>query len=72
MISIVHKTRQSPQRSATWWFTAYYAFNASLVVFSCILLKVESSQMAPGPSGNQLATMSCPRSYKMLEMLRHL
>lgn len=47
-------------------------FNASLVVFSCILLKVNSSHRAPGPSGNELARLSCPSSYKMLEMLRHL
>ncbi|KKP02956.1 hypothetical protein THAR02_04933 [Trichoderma harzianum] len=24
MVSIIHKTRHSPQRSATWWFAAYY------------------------------------------------
>ncbi|KIV85748.1 hypothetical protein PV11_01410 [Exophiala sideris] len=40
IVQIVHKTSKLPGLLGAWWFSAYYTFNAALVVFSCILLEI--------------------------------
>ncbi|KAG9773388.1 AAT family amino acid transporter, partial [Aureobasidium melanogenum] len=43
MVEIVHKTSNPPALLGAWWFSAYYTFNSALVIFSCILLAITTS-----------------------------
>ncbi|OAL27971.1 hypothetical protein AYO22_03186 [Fonsecaea multimorphosa] len=38
VIDIVCNASRQPGLLGTWWFTAYYTYNAALVIFCCILL----------------------------------
>ncbi|OAP63482.1 hypothetical protein AYL99_02709 [Fonsecaea erecta] len=56
IVEIVHKTSKPPALLGAWWFTAYYTFNAALVIFSCILLEITPSNVrtvnSPPIAGN--------------------
>ncbi|OAP60068.1 hypothetical protein AYL99_05070 [Fonsecaea erecta] len=47
VIDIVCKASRHPRMLGTWWFSAYYTYNAALVIFCCILLHATTT---PGRS----------------------
>ncbi|OQU95315.1 Fungal specific transcription factor domain-containing protein [Cladophialophora immunda] len=44
VIDIVCKASRQAGTLGTWWFSAYYTYNAALVIFSCILLHTTTSR----------------------------
>ncbi|OAL37349.1 hypothetical protein AYO20_03198 [Fonsecaea nubica] len=71
IVEIVHKTSKPPALLGAWWFTAYYTFNAALVIFSCILLEIAPSRLHSVNSPS-IATSDSLDSAKIVEMITRL
>ncbi|KAK4944002.1 hypothetical protein LTR10_016523 [Elasticomyces elasticus] len=71
IVQIVHKTSKLPGLLGAWWFSAYYTFNAALVVFSCILLEITTiNKWTPG--GATITIAHFVDSDKVVEMITRL
>ncbi|KIW16954.1 hypothetical protein PV08_04145 [Exophiala spinifera] len=72
IVQIVFKTSEPPTLLGAWWFSAYYTFNAALVIFGCILLKLTT--VNKWSHGGATITISesfdCDRVVGMIAYLR--
>ncbi|OAL32981.1 hypothetical protein AYO22_00066 [Fonsecaea multimorphosa] len=71
IVEIVHKTSKPPALLGAWWFTAYYTFNAALVIFSCVLLEITPSNVRTVNSP-PITTTDSLDSAKIVEMITRL
>ncbi|KAJ9615634.1 hypothetical protein H2200_001709 [Cladophialophora chaetospira] len=71
IVEIVHRTSKPPALLGAWWFTAYYTFNAALVIFSCILLELTISNVG-SPSNFRAFAIHSPDAAKVVDMVIQL
>ncbi|OCT54128.1 C6 transcription factor [Cladophialophora carrionii] len=71
IVDIVYKTSKPPALLGAWWFTAYYTFNAALVIFSCILLEL-TSHHSETLHGSYMIALQSPDPTKFVEMIIRL
>ena len=69
IVDVVWKMSHRSAALGAWWFSAYYTFNASLVMYGCILVLFSFSKQNHHQS--TIATQS-DRQYKIEEMIGSL
>lgn len=66
LVAIVYSMGSDAAFLPAWWFTAYYTFNAALVLFACLVLHIKNSiQKAAGSA--ESTGVDCPQ--RMSEMI---
>ena len=53
-----------------WWYTAYYTFNAALVLFACLVLRVKSSACQTAAAGENAGADSAQKLSEMIVSLQ--
>lgn len=69
IVDIVSKMSYHSAALGAWWFSAYYTFNASLVMYGCILVLFSLSKQRHCQSNIAIHT---ERQYKMNQMIASL
>ena len=71
LVAVVYNMGSDTAFLPAWWYTAYYTFNAALVLFACLVLQVKSSACQTAVAGGNSGAESTQRLSEMIVSLQH-
>ena len=70
LVAVVYSMGSDTAFLPAWWFTAYYTFNAALVLFACLVLRVKNSTRKTAGSAVTIGADSPQRLSEMIVSLQ--
>lgn len=71
LVTIVYSMGSDAAFLPAWWFTAYYTFNAALVLFACLVYHMKNSLVKAAGSGESTGAECPQRMSEVIMSLQH-